>query len=740
MRHLLLGASLLPLLFTACGGGDPAGPGGGSTTSSSSTGTSAEPPPATADQLCSRVTPGPAGARAIPVDLSAAHAGVRFFGAVEAYSQADQALAAALDAPDALTKPDLAPYAAALAGVVCALPASDAQLGPVKVEVSGDVAIIHPGTGGIEIPAGVKAIAVDLRDLPAVPGVRAAIEGAIAEALTLIVPGARSKVREQIGMTDEVFSATNVYLNTTHTYTEDAIDSMNGPTYPLAVLTGPAMPPEAADVAIRLRLTNTAFIFGEDVLAGVAEMRWQGVGSTGVAYRWQELLSIANRGVPDVIPADRRSYSPEALLADLAAIGAPPDIADGGKTRSHLVPMSPFKDMQPATITLGTARAALVVAHGALREFFPYFSVVGDTIDARLVETIDALGATAPDRMTTLNALRRFGNAISDGHQFDFDYAPPTTAGYLPILVEDIAGEPVVRRSLAVGIAPGDTITSIGGVPAAQWYATELARTSAATDGYRFNIATRRYTTLTGPIQLGLRDPDGNEKTIMFQPQPLSDWTALGFAPSARSAGPLTDLGAPDLYYINLDGGVLTSTADYDAALTAAASAKGLVIDMRGYPGIDHYHVAETLIQSGFSSPVFHVPHYRGPDVESFDDDTTQLSPVASPSFSGPIVLLVGHATVSAAENFSIMLVDAQRVKVMGRRSAGTNGNITGVQLPGSFGFSFTGMEVLHADAAMSQFHGIGIVPDKETVLTAKAFRDGHDPELEEAVAWLSMP
>ena len=86
------------------------------------------------------------------------------------------------------------------------------------------------------------------------------------------------------------------------------------------------------------------------------------------------------------------------------------------------------------------------------------------------------------------------------------------------------------------------------------------------------------------------------------------------------------------------------------------------------------------------------------------------------------------------------MLVDAGRVTVVGRNSAGTNGNITGVELPGAFGFSFTGMDVRHADAAQSVFHGIGIVPDVEVPLDAASLAAGVDPELEAAVAALLGP
>jgi C-terminal processing protease CtpA/Prc len=136
-----------------------------------------------------------------------------------------------------------------------------------------------------------------------------------------------------------------------------------------------------------------------------------------------------------------------------------------------------------------------------------------------------------------------------------------------------------------------------------------------------------------------------------------------------------------------------------------------------------------------FQSPQFHVPFWDGPFAPSVDSSQYFLDPLMNPSFAGPMALLVGHNSVSAAENFSTMLVDAGVVTVVGRNSAATNGNITGVQLPGGFEMSFTGMEVLHADGA--DFHGIGIVPDVAVDLSAADFRDGVDPELEAAIAVL---
>ncbi len=743
-------------LFTACSSTEttPAGSGGStsastgaSTSAGAGSSTSSGPlpcdpaaplPPVPAADPCARVIAGAPGVRAVGVDLSAAHAAVRFFGPVNAYSDADQALIAALEAKEALQSPDLGPYAAALAGVACALPAvPGATLPPAAIEVDKEhaAAIIHPGTGPVTLPEGTSVVLVDLRDLQAVSDLRQALEAAVAPALAKPVARAQKWVRQHNGLSDEVFTSMSVYSNKVIKVSQAPIPATGAVDLPLALLVGPKLAPEAAELAATLRLAGRAWLIGEDVLAAVAEMRWQGVGATGVASRVEDLGGSSPW--PDVIPADHRMADPVCFAAELAAAGAPKAAAKGPSDRPHIAKADPFQDTQPKDISLGSVRAALIAAHGAARTFFPYFATVGDVIDDRLGETLAALSA-APDRKEMLNALYRFGNALTDGHNFVFDPFG-SYAGVMPVLIEDIAGEPVVRRSIATGIAAGDTITAIGGVPAADWYKIELARTSAASDGYRFNIASRRFQTLSGPIALDLRDPDGNTKTIQFQPQPFADADTLGFAPSARPAGSLMDLGAPELQYINLDSGVLTSMADFKAALTQAAGKKGLVLDMRGYPGINIYEVAARLIPKAFSSPIFRTPVLKGMDDRTIEEQAYMLAPVAPPVYGGPVVLLVGHATVSAAENLSTMLVDAQRVKVMGRRSAATNGDITGVQLPSGFRFTFTGTEVLHADAQKSVFHGVGIVPDAETTLTANALRDGVDPELEDAIAWLKQ-
>ena len=199
-----------------------------------------------------------------------------------------------------------------------------------------------------------------------------------------------------------------------------------------------------------------------------------------------------------------------------------------------------------------------------------------------------------------------------------------------------------------------------------------------------------------------------------------------------RAAGDLASLGAPDLYYINFGDDVLKTLGEFAQAIAAARSKAGLVLDMRGYPGVRHYTMMPYLFSEPFSSPMWGTP-IRTLDESTVRDDTIRdMEALPTIAYKGPIVLLTQSWTVSAAETLCTMLTQAKRVKVIGHATAATNGNVSGVLLPGGFGFTFTNLIAKFLDG--STFHGVGIHPDIEVEPTAAELAAGHDPELERAI------
>jgi len=80
------------------------------------------------------------------------------------------------------------------------------------------------------------------------------------------------------------------------------------------------------------------------------------------------------------------------------------------------------------------------------------------------------------------------------------------------------------------------------------------------------------------------------------------------------------------------------------------------------------------------------------------------------------------------------MVRDNHLATLIGETSAGTNGNLKTVPLPGGFSMRFTGMRVLLSDGTALQ--GKGIVPDLVVHPTLEGVRAGHDEILEVAIAY----
>jgi C-terminal processing protease CtpA/Prc len=69
---------------------------------------------------------------------------------------------------------------------------------------------------------------------------------------------------------------------------------------------------------------------------------------------------------------------------------------------------------------------------------------------------------------------------------------------------------------------------------------------------------------------------------------------------------------------------------------------------------------------------------------------------------------------------------------VVGSTTAGADGNISMVPLPGGFYFYFSGLGVFYPDHTPTQ--RVGIVPNIWVTPTIEGIRTGHDEVLEEAI------
>lgn len=683
---------------------------------------------------CARLSPGPANPQAPWLGLSRAHASRRFFGAPSGlgFAEIDGALVDAL-APTGFALADaLRHYAAALSDV-CGGEADRSGLPPGEVADEDGVLWIRPGSEMPAIPTSGLPLAyvVDLRDLPEAPGLAQTLDlVALALHTSSEAPTPLEKVRRHHGLRDELWSPTNLYVSTLVTrVAEPLAGNSRAALRPVAILIGERISPSAAHFAVRMRVSERAYLVGEALPVALAESHWVGAGDHGLAVRVRELVDPKGERLPDLLAADH----PLSALEDLLGWPPrPPPISGGSTERAALAPIDPWEASPAIGLDRGITRAALVIVHGALDRFFPYFDIVGDGLHDRFALLMDETEASVPsDRPAMADLLRRLLWTIHDGHAFVFDQVSPSSG--IPVVLDHLAGRPIIRRALpAHDLAPGDTIVAIDGTPVEAWYHARRELVSAASEGYALDLIGRRVGRFSGTRTFTLEDPEGRTREVSLTPLPAADpaWSAFDYSYTPRPSGRLTDLGAPGVLYLNLDGQVTPDAAAIAPHLDDIGAAEAVVADMRGYPAAFQTEVVNALSGGAYQSPLFDIPVWEGPDDFSF---FTQQHISGQPTPIGkPIVWLVSPRSVSAAENLSTSVVTLTDAHVMGRPSAATNGNITGVSLPGGFGATFTGMLVSFPDG--STFHGVGIVPDTVVAPTAADLRDGVDTVLEAAL------
>lgn len=673
----------------------------------------------------SSLQPGPAG-EDLRTDLSAAHARYRFHGMHENMNDADGVLAQVLETE--LTNDSVETYASLLDEVIATKAVDHDELAPTNVRQVGSVAIVTPGSSVLELAANVDTVLVNLRNYPNSPEADLALIDLMGQLITEDIYYAQALTRTYFGHPDER-RVQNAYYSFLQTLPL-TLRATGTTEYRLGFIIGPKLSPTAAQVAGGFRMERAAALFGHDIPTQVAEAAWMPVGpKKGLFIREYSFADTGDSFWPDVIPADQRSY--QALIQSSNPDWGHLPAIDGMYNRAHLQHLSPHAGFPNLELSHGAMRASLMVLHGILNRFYPYFDVVGNNMDEALDRGFDEIDTlTAGDRPAFQHTLGRFMHELKDGHGFYGDFMGTAATGYLALNIFEVDGKALVRDSLHPEIQPGDEIIGVNGEDFEDWVEEAMSRRSAATHQYRFELATRELKRLNGPITLELRAPNGARRTETLTGVDLDTYFTLSVA-SPREHGWMTDLGMDDVYYFNMGRG---STEAADAFMEVGHDARAVILDMRSYPRFSFFNLMQYFHQGPYLGWIAGIPYWVTGDWGFNNEIPIQYSGSEN-AFTGEVVLLIGPKAVSASETFSQSIETYPGATVMGQTSAGTTGNITYTFLPGGVWASFTGMEVRNQDN--TTFHGVGIVPNHPVTPTAGEWASGVDVELQEAIRML---
>lgn len=357
-----------------------------------------------------------------------------------------------------------------------------------------------------------------------------------------------------------------------------------------------------------------------------------------------------------------------------------------------------------------------------------------------LGESLRPLAAGARDEAEFYRVLRRLLGSLRDPHTRVF---PPGESEdwrvqrfvSVGLTVREIEGAlvaaSVARNSEAsrAGMKAGDAIVSVDGEPAEALVARRLREAPDAAPA-RALVVARLF---DGP-----RDTFVN---VVYRREPA------GRARDARLRREVFER-VPEFTLRGAGGGVFVAgfnifTEEVAARFVRALRAEGeevraLVIDLRDNGGGETEamtDIASTLLPAG--APL---GRFTGRDGRSLIEPRTRtsfLSAAESPlSFRGPVALLTGPRTASAAEVFAASLSEAGRARVLGEQTCGC---VLGIRRRHKLadGGVLDISEMDYRTAAGTRLEGAGLRPDEHLAPTRAHLRKGQDPALKRAVEWL---
>jgi C-terminal processing protease CtpA/Prc len=95
-------------------------------------------------------------------------------------------------------------------------------------------------------------------------------------------------------------------------------------------------------------------------------------------------------------------------------------------------------------------------------------------------------------------------------------------------------------------------------------------------------------------------------------------------------------------------------------------------------------------------------------------------------------VILVDEITQSSAEYTTMAFRSSPRATVIGSTTAGADGNVSAIALPGGLRSMISGISVFYPDKKPTQ--RVGMIPNREVKQTIAGIRAGRDEVLEAAI------
>ncbi|MHA3047742.1 S41 family peptidase [Riemerella anatipestifer] len=159
---------------------------------------------------------------------------------------------------------------------------------------------------------------------------------------------------------------------------------------------------------------------------------------------------------------------------------------------------------------------------------------------------------------------------------------------------------------------------------------------------------------------------------------------------------------------------------------------KGLIIDLRCYPSdFVVFTLGKYLMPKPTEFVKFSTGSIQSPGLFTFTKPL-EVGKNNKNYYKGKIVILVNETTQSSAEYHAMAFRASQDATVIGSTTAGADGNVSQIYLPGGIFTMISGIGVYYPNGKETQ--RVGIVPDIKIEPTIEGIKKGKDEVLEKAI------
>lgn len=303
---------------------------------------------------------------------------------------------------------------------------------------------------------------------------------------------------------------------------------------------------------------------------------------------------------------------------------------------------------------------------------------------------------------------------------------------YAPLEITFVENKPVVTDYLddaagkMTGLVVGDIINKVGGETIDEILHRELPYTPAS-----------NYTTQLRDISVDLlRSREhmlaveyNHDDTLMLATiRCIKGDSIMLYKKYARTDTCFRTIES-DIAYLNM-GNIKQKYLQY--IMPALLETKGLIIDLRCYPSdFMVFSLSEYLLPDAFRFVKFSSGSITEPGQFTLTDGA-QVGKESVSAYKGKVVILVNELTQSSAEYHAMAFRVVPGATVIGSTTAGADGNVSHIMLPGGIRTMISGIGVYYPDGSETQ--RLGIIPDIEVKPTLQGIKEGRDEVLEYAI------